>query len=601
MKLKKTLPSLAHWSLMLGAGLTLGFLSFSGMYALAPLLPLAFTALGLSVAYEGEIYLQNIKGAWRKLFKPNYVKQQLANDYLLQALENNAQHPFFDDYRLALLALDPFLHKRLDKKSRIKKKRLQTVLRDMEKWFAQQLFDAKQKPTSHYEKTLFTWLRQHNQALWHERLRKRQKTFSAVKKFSIVAGVFMGMGTSYLLIEAIAVIPFFATLSSAGLPFVIIPLAVVAGMAYTFLTYNAITDMISHNTFRKWYLRIRDEIKDKKTRKHGIFTAIVAGALVGLAITLTVCTAGTWWTIAKETRPLFNFMGQLPSIIMGVLNPLITGFSSIFFNVQNSMESLEIIIGEPGHHHHTKEKGPGENVAQLLNPFRILLKLTVTPLKVLLFIGHLISIGVTADRVPGIPEIFSALLGIISEGFEDFHYFIGHHHHSHDKRDDKARRQERLGGQHGHNHENNIPAQLLTYLFYPLYFLSAIWDWAASQRNRVETGRPKLSTRAAWEKQLGYPKEESVNITTADPSYAWKIHHGIYLIDRYKKKQARDLDKENKLGQLQAKLESIEALPNQNPAVHTALKSCYTLFSHPNKEIADFVHQELPERSALSI
>ena len=121
MKLKKTLPSLAHWSLMLGAGLTLGFLSFSGMYALAPLLPLAFTALGLSVAYEGEIYLQNIKGAWRKLFKPNYVKQQLANDYLLQALENNAQHPFFDDYRLALLALDPFLHKRLDKKSRIKR------------------------------------------------------------------------------------------------------------------------------------------------------------------------------------------------------------------------------------------------------------------------------------------------------------------------------------------------------------------------------------------------------------------------------------------------------------------------------------------------
>lgn len=39
------------------------------MYALYPILPLAFAAFGLSVAYEGEVYLQNIKGAFKKYLK----------------------------------------------------------------------------------------------------------------------------------------------------------------------------------------------------------------------------------------------------------------------------------------------------------------------------------------------------------------------------------------------------------------------------------------------------------------------------------------------------------------------------------------------------
>lgn len=39
------------------------------MYALIPALSLAFATFGLSVAYEGEIYLQNIKGAFK-----NYLK-----------------------------------------------------------------------------------------------------------------------------------------------------------------------------------------------------------------------------------------------------------------------------------------------------------------------------------------------------------------------------------------------------------------------------------------------------------------------------------------------------------------------------------------------
>lgn len=88
--------------LTVGASLILGFLSFGGMYALWPVLPLAFAGFALSVAYEGEIYLQNIKGALNKLFKFNYLKNYLAKEYLLNHFPNTDEEncpQFFKDYK----------------------------------------------------------------------------------------------------------------------------------------------------------------------------------------------------------------------------------------------------------------------------------------------------------------------------------------------------------------------------------------------------------------------------------------------------------------------------------------------------------------------
>ncbi len=71
--------------------------------------------------------------------------------------------------------------------------------------------------------------------------------------------------------------------------------------------------------------------------------ASIALVLAGLAVGLTVCTAGTWWTIAKESRPLYSWMSKMPNFVMGIINPLITGSSAIFFNLQNTGESLEVV------------------------------------------------------------------------------------------------------------------------------------------------------------------------------------------------------------------------------------------------------------------
>src|SRR3990167_6490880 len=71
----------------LGAVLIIGFLSFSGMYVLWPFLPVAIIAFILSVGYEGEIYLQNIKSAFDKLFLPRYTQELIGKECLHELLQ----------------------------------------------------------------------------------------------------------------------------------------------------------------------------------------------------------------------------------------------------------------------------------------------------------------------------------------------------------------------------------------------------------------------------------------------------------------------------------------------------------------------------------
>ncbi|MDI9819054.1 MULTISPECIES: hypothetical protein [unclassified Legionella] len=564
MKTKKIPFYLLLFLLTIGASLILGFLSFAGMFVLWPILPLALGSFVLSVAYEGEIYLQNIKGALNKLFfKREYLKHYLAKEFLKTQFPDveEADCPqFFKDYLKQLELLHQFGHKRLDKASLARKKKIEKTLRDMNKWFALHLFaDKDESRLTDYERELRTWLANNQQGEWQAKLQKHRLGFHAVKAFSVLAATFMGLGTTYLLLETFAAIPLLAAIPFALLPAFIVPMAIIAGAAYGFLTYNAITDMINNNTLGRWYNKLRESLTQKPTLRSVLFTA-TALLLVALAVALTVCTAGTWWTIAKHTKPLFSWMSKIPGFITGGIT-LFTGTSALAFNLQNTSESLEMVEQateskplevvkkntqvKPGVFERLREK---ENWLQIINPARLLLKLTFMPLRILLFLGHLISIGVTADRVPGIPEILSALLGIISEGFEDMHYFFGHkhhHEHGHDKQspdsveERKQHRQhllnEHLSSEHGHDHSADIPTRLLKVIFSPLFALAAFWDSQASRLNK-DSSRKVLDFSQAWGKQTGQKKIKTVKPTGELPSDEWKIEHTIYRIDRIKKK-----------------------------------------------------------------
>ena len=690
MKFHKIPYYVTPWFLMAGSSLTMGLLSFSGILAIWPILPLAIAGFVLSIAYEGEIYLQNIKGALKKLFKSNQLERQLAKTFLLEhgfpKTPGSDRPQFLKDYERQWHLLHRFEHKQLDPSSLERKRRVEKTLGDMEKWFAEQLFSDQEGKTS-YQKELRAWLKKKKDdqlmSLMDEFQSKRNfrhVMYQVLMAFCAISAVFMGIGTSYLLVEAFAVIPWFAALPVAWLPVFIVPMAAIAGVAYGFLVYNAITDMIASEIVTKWLNKISQDLANPQQKWSGVGKVCVLTVMFLITLALSVCTAGTWWTVVKTTRPVFNWMSKIPSFIMLGLNPLILSLSTWAFNVENISETLEgaepyidAWLGEapvsdesaveatlPDDHCEGLWKGgvsvsfssPDDEAKQKIvalkeivlvrhaaqvvmwycdingqcketpvnnpkivelmkgysksgairnnlqlkeikthvlsiglkteswwqgvNPFRLFIDYGFNSLRRLLFLGHLIGIGATADQVPGISPVVPALLGAASEGVEDIHYFqLGMdtpHEHKHDT---QSLLEERLGLNSGHDHGNDLPTQFLLAMFSPFYVLAACWDFLFNE------DRDKFSSWSAftaaflnsWNKETGTEEEEVVDFDRMDsccdtvaeitplkdlpkPAFditkkqpkarkiavqAWPFEQAAYRLERHKEKYLQDV------------------------------------------------------------
>ncbi len=583
MKIKKLI---SYFNIVIftgGASLTLGLLSFGGTIVILPLLPFilpvlttSFIFFGLSVFYEGTIYFDNIQKAFSKLFlKRNYLERFMANDYLKTlftlppTLEHIDERPqFFKDYENQLRVFSALNISNLDKAQKPLRDQIEKDLHEMEKCFARCLYSPKEdgdETLTNYEKELQQWLATDRKAQ-QKKLAERRFIFHAAKIFSVIAALFMGFGNIYLLVEAFAAIPLLAAIPFSFLPFCIIPLAAIAGAAWGFLVYNALTDMVNDNTLGKWFSKFQ-ECFSKGFSLQNIVLVLSATALFSLALLLTICTAGTWWTIVKHTRPLFGWMTKIPVIFMGVIHPLVTGLSALVFIVQNTSASLEQvekfinflfnnIIGSCENGLNSLGKSwtklrQRENPLQIINPVRIFIKLTLTPLLIILFLGHLVSIALTANRMPGINQILSSLFALISEGFEDADYFnfinLGHHHHKHHHKHGAEVSisdlvEERFGSHHGHNHNADLPTLTLKFLFIPAYILATAWDCLASKLNdpTAKSGNKKPTVHTwgqAWRQQRGEKESKTIAFST-NPTLSpeWKGTKRIYKLERFEEK-----------------------------------------------------------------
>ena len=502
-------------ALSTGASLILGLLSFGGMYALLPMLFPAISSFALSVVYEFEIYSQNLTRAFEKLLAGDYFEKQLPKYYLQHHFQTqntgSERLPFFEAYETALRIKDT---QELD--------------------YLEALFDEQINAEGTYKKSAYTY-NKHTKDLYaflrkpgadgapsiHEEYKNsagwRKIYIPALKAFALLTMLSMSLGTSYLLVEFFSLVPWLAAMP-AVLPVIIVPLSLLGGVAYGLLTFNAVTNLMANDTVLTWA---------KKIHKGGwslsnIGMAATAGLLFVLALTLTICTAGTWWTIAQQVRPLFGWMRRIPSAIMGVINPIIMWFSSLAFNIENTSGTLHEFFPEKDSNdpentqpslwekiqiafknsvEHLLEK---ENILQWLNPLRPLL-LAVLSLRYILFAGHLLSIGVTADRIPKLSQYLSSFLGGLSEGFEDWDYFFGEHAHPNELH---VLLHDRLSESQGHSHEKDLPSWLIEQLARPLYHLSATWDAYFSTFNQDKTTH--TTYEASWDRQheAFFPKDE---------------------------------------------------------------------------------------------
>lgn len=526
-----------------GASLIIGFLSFTGMYALWPALSFAGASFVLSVAYEGEIYLQNIRGALDKLFTPNFMKRLLAKAYLAKHIDKvmSGEVDFFNDYirqcKSVLSSNDETIETNL------------VQLEQLDDTFAHQLLSEEKNDTTvsvETQQNLQDWFKKNGEDQKHLSawLRRQDQIVFWLKIFSILSTVFMGLSTSYLLMEAFSVIPFMATLSLPILSILIVPMSTLAAIAYGLLTFNATTDMFASASEHRVIQLLKGIRQDLASPGWGnklrgslmILSGLVLGAL---AIFLTACTMGTWWTVVKESRPLFQWMSKLPVWVMGIINPIITGLSSIVFNIQNSTESMGLLdnwarsektlwqrINEK-YEHLQKTFGKNENRMQRFNLPRFFLTIVVFPLRVVFFLGHLLSIGVTADRVPGLSKKWAAFINAIVEGTEDLHYFVDHGCGSKETsccgskiQDPQVEEQqenekiksflkERFHQAHGHSHDLDLPTKGLKTILYPVYGMAAKWDEYMSRYHEDESKR--LTYEQAWDKQWNNPWEYEIH------------------------------------------------------------------------------------------
>jgi len=804
-----TKTEVAVFVLTLGASIILGFLSFSGMYVLWPILGLAIGAFVLSVVYEGEVYYQNIKGSLEKLFKPNYLKRQLAKECLRELLckmevierleaiiktlreTEDCSDEFYERYaeflslyervvgeqnektavvyslndfqekskytseqikRLAELRTPSFYcvsredldrtqseideivsskfradaatfledsvlktlkpagefpdflydyahhirihhqysdHTNLETGSKAEQLKLAKDLDRLDDLFLLQLFPndgvaiekasigsdiqvvktrneialfegqqryffvvtegglvergkqgdllARNKAdiascykdlspdeqialdTLFYVGSLRSYL-DGCRAEWQVKHGERAFWFQITQALSAIAGLFMILGSTYLLVEAFAVLPLVAALPLGLWPVLIVPMAFIAGSSFGLLTYNAITDMINDDSINARIRKIKADLKQGLTFRSGLMMVLSIG-LLALTLVLTICTAGTWWTVVKYTRPLFSWMQKIPTILIGTL-AFIVGLAGLAFNLGNTLQTINELEQESGPHpwdltllsleatatlpeiHASKselilaKQGSNyklygcydgewgwrdlqsnpvferidfdkkrmpfslanlrlyramtqsqahtffpkqENIWQRLNPFRFLLLITYVPLRVALFLGHLVSISVMMDRLPGLNEIVSAILGFVAELFEDLHYFV---RFAHAHKNDIRSLLDEQNHPDGHNHSNDLPTKGLKVLFYPLIYLAAWWASATSDYETVDPSEPvsgdsspedesvktvshgtrQLSFERALEMMQGKPARKEVKLAGYDINYVLSAH-----------------------------------------------------------------------------
>lgn len=590
-KLKKA-PS---YALSFGAMIHVGLLSFFGAVALmggalgGPVLAVAFMALFLSVAYEGEIYVQNIKGSFNKLFKANYLEQALAKKCLVDDFKftsGNECPAFFRKYDKLNLELKSFRHKKLDADSQKRKKRVEKQLSDMEKWFAIQLF-AQDEGATAYQKKVRRWI---STVHVGQTLSLRQKwtaiktshtiKLTAAKLFGSLDAVFMGIGTGYLLVGLFMAVPFFAALPIAIWPMFIIPLAVFAGVAHGHLVHNAVTDTIVKDIVARWITKIKAYHAEGKTTR-AVVIVLGLSAFFVLTVMLSVCTFGTWRTIARTTPALFASMQRVPGVIMSVLNPLVASISVFLFNIENISETSEQLDEASKNmpsvstliHDFFSDKLSSikkslitlrqqENLLQIINPFRLITSL-YTPLRYALFSGHIASMSLMGDQMKHVPKKVAITVGGSNEVAEDLHYFADLSVTS-STQDPETLRRERLENEHDDEVGTDIPTQILDLIFWPLHRLAAGWDCLFSQLNRQENLR--LRYGKALDKQLNKEQEVTVDFTPQDEleeqsipeEGTWYNEHIEYLLQKRMDKESKRFAVDKKIQQ--DKVESLSQL-----------------------------------------
>lgn len=498
MRVKKTkaLRYVVATFLTIGTVLSVGFLSFSGLWIIYPYIVPAILAFFLSGVIEGKVFGTSIfKGLARlKLLTLNAEKHLLFSE-LNKLLDRKGENwianqcAFLNDYfnqrkKYKILKNDP--HVKEDDIKRAKKS-----LEELKTYFYEQITEDCNE-NSYISQEIKTAslieLKSARHSVWFLRF------FWII---SILIGIASGFVTAFAVHEAITV-GLALSLSATALSAIVWPVAIFAAIGATFLLYYAITDIVKNDGISKACSKTIDLFK--RTTKESISAyllrllalSVVVAVITVVTIFATLASGGTYWIVMRKSIKLIaptlpvivTYYATAILISINFATDLIYGFSTSLQTINNCKSIILAIFNAFKHPLETVKLfyfnirttliniKQEETWVQFFNPFRILAKIIMLPLQVIFFLGHLISISLTTDRFMNVPPPLVAGICAISEGLQDLSFLTGenddhqhvHNEHSQHSEDD------------GHDHGNllQLPLQVI---FSPALLLVSIVYW----------------------------------------------------------------------------------------------------------------------------
>ncbi len=465
MKIKTSIRKFLLLILTIAATLSVGFLSFVGMYAIFPQLLLCGAAFGLAAAFEGQVNKEGIGAALKRMFDPDRLKVRIVRHYLddLVAQEKKlkksalvaefrfANNKFYQDYRQQkkyIKSLEKYIEDLKARKSSFLRgfesverdklqreidlqqaeyKKAKKRLQNLQIFFSKKLHHPSKNPNE-IEKAVANLLGGGKAGA----LKKEIKRKALAIKLSWLLDIGIGASSGFATLSAMQTgIAMFSVLSFIPGGF-LLGLAIAAGLGYALLIYQNISDMIQD--YKKSWISYFNK-REKESRAGQVLRCSVAIVGVVLALAVTFATAGTWYKLVKDGAKIAGFIDKVASTLRDVFLISMV-LPSVIFNTKNSVESVDKLSKVKYREFLAKKWSEvvcawnTENIVRFINPFRAIEK-TISFLGFsLLFKSHSVSIGVGASQVeagfipsmPTISPVLVASVGACNETLTDANY-----------------------------------------------------------------------------------------------------------------------------------------------------------------------------------
>lgn len=429
-----------------GATLSVGFVSYTGMYFLTPWsIPLCIFAFIFAGGNEGQVNWEGTKGTLKRLSDSSHLELEIVGRYLDGLKNISEENIFYKEYQQQkkyIKDLEEYiviLNKRrnsylpffesewrdyYERKIQEQKKEIKAAkeeIRNLKLFFLKRLDVKSSTEDNEFEKSVDGLINQQQKDALKKEMSIKSTGLGVGGLFSIGAGACLGLVSLSAIAGGAASIAALSAVTPFG---VIIGLAVLAGIGAALLTYEPISSFVQDFKVKN-YFQQRTEGEEKESSCAWIARCILAVFSVLLGLGATYASVGTWYEMVQDGAKQLGAIDRVANMLRTVFI-LVTLLPTIIFNTQNSIESVDKLCGSDFKKLYVKTKKDFASI-RFGNPFHFLAKCIELMGSMTFFLGHVASIGVGPDRVniPGLPVMKpdqSIPIGAGNEFLTDFNY-----------------------------------------------------------------------------------------------------------------------------------------------------------------------------------